>query len=59
MASQLQFDLYGTTHLIGFVVNVFLQFFDELATDVKPDVDEVAVKGTQGKQVIFSLKVSL
>ncbi|XP_056276298.1 ATP-binding cassette sub-family F member 1 [Pseudoliparis swirei] len=25
-------------------------FFDELATDVKPDVDEVAVKGTQGKQ---------
>ncbi|TNN45546.1 ATP-binding cassette sub-family F member 1 [Liparis tanakae] len=26
-------------------------FFDELATDVKPDVDEVAVKGTQGKQI--------
>lgn len=41
-------------------VNVFLQFFEELSTDGIPEkVHEVAVKETQGKQVIVILKVGL
>lgn len=41
-------------------VNVFLQFFEELATDSKPEkAVEVAVKDTQGKQVIFTLEVCI
>lgn len=41
-------------------MNVFVQFFEELATDGKPEkVHELAVKDTQGKQVIFTLKLGL
>lgn len=41
-------------------VNVFLQFFEELTTESQPEkADEVAVKDTQGKQVILTLKVGL
>lgn len=35
--------------------NVFLQFFEELATESNPEkANEVDVKDTRGKQVIFT-----
>lgn len=38
----------------------FLQFFEELATDSKPEkVEEVAVKETQGKQVLLTEEITL
>lgn len=52
-------SMANVSHCIS-CVNDFLQFFEELATDSKPEkVHEVAVKETQGKQVFFTLKVGL